>query len=122
MRHKWLQSRSASASQELLTGHNVRGKGSKLILSIVLKKFEILSQYGPLLQLICEINVELQSGKEWARTLVAALLPPVGSAGSRHRKYSCRRGELDINFLGRPTPILKKYGGGGMKYQEGSLI
>ena len=42
--------------------HDVRGKGSKLILSIVLKKFEILLQYGPLLQLFCEIDVELQSG------------------------------------------------------------
>ena len=51
-----------------------------------------------------------------------ALLPPVGSAGSGHTKISCKCGELEVNFLGRLAPILKKYGGGGTKYQEGSHI
>ena len=34
----------------------------------------------------------------------------------------CGFGVLEVNFLGWPTPILKKYGGGGTKYHEGSHI
>ena len=103
-------------------GHDVRRKGSKSILSIVLKKFEILSQYGPLLQPICEINIELQSGKEWARTFVAALLPPVVGVGSEHRNKFLWVWCTGSLFLGAACSYFEKIWRSGIKYLEGSHI
>ena len=50
--------------------------------------------------------------------LVSALLPPDGGTGSGQRKtISCRCDALNVNLLGRPTPIFQS-GGGGTKDQE----
>ena len=50
---------------------------------------------------------------------MAALLPPVGGAGSGHRKNSYGYGELEVNFLGWPAPILKKIWRGWYKVPGG---
>ena len=67
-------------------GHDIRGKVALIkFIDNTQEKFEILMQYAPCCNLPVKITKPSQTGKEWAK-LVAALLPPGGSAGSRNRK------------------------------------